>query len=178
MTRQLMMVTLGMAALLATGCEPGKYAGGGWLPSANPEATRPEDRATFVFVAKGEDTDGDGEADTAKGQFQYHDRGMDVHIHGVVDAGGSIPVRVSFEVGGPFSDFVGLAGGTYEPQPRSLGEGGTFEVVLFTFDASTTASTGQRDFVQIAFFGGIYDGYSNQQFLESGNVGLLPLGND
>lgn len=175
MTRQLMVGTLGLVALLAIGCSPGKYAGGGWIPSADPEATDPADRATFAFNVKAEDTDDDGEADTAKGQFQYHDRGAGVNIHGVVEEGGSLPAFVTF--GGPFSDLLGAAGGTYQPQPRSLGAGGTFEIGVVPFHASTNASTGQRDLVRIELFGGVYDGYFNQQFLGDGNVELLPLGN-
>ena len=178
MTRQLMMVTLGMAALLATGCSPGKYAGGGWLPSADPTATDRADIATFSFVVKAEDTDGDGEPDTANGQIEYQDRGADVHIHGVVDEGASYAATFTFSEEGPILNLLGVAAGTYEPQPRSLGEGGTFEVAVVTFDASTTVSTGQRDFVRIELFGGVYDGYVNQQFLEDGNIEFLPLGNN
>ncbi len=175
MTRQLMIVTLGLVTLVATGCAPGKYAGGGSIPSADPEATDPADRATFAFNVKAEDTDDDGHADTAKGQLQYHDRGMGVNIHGVVEDGGQTFYFVRFG-SGPISDRVGVAGGTYEPRPKWLGEGGTFEVLVVPFDASTNASTGQRDLVRIELFGGVYDGYFNSQFLD-GNVELLPLGN-
>jgi len=177
MTRQLMIVTLGMAALLATGCTPGMYAGGGWLPSADPEATRPQDRATLSVFLKAEDTSGDGNADTIKGQIQYDDRGADVRIHGVVDdEGGRFALFVPADCDEcfVFSHAVGIATGTYEPQPRSLGEGGTFEVVVAPFDANS----GFPAEVQIELFGGVYDGYFNRQFLENGMFTLLPLGNN
>ncbi len=71
------------------GC-PGKYTGGGWIDSV----AGPPDKATVGFNMHALDTDGDGFADDAKGQWQYHDHGADVAMHGEVtfalDLGGGV----------------------------------------------------------------------------------------
>jgi hypothetical protein len=171
MLKRLIVVAVGLFFISAAGCAPGKYARGGRIPSVVPD-----EWATFAFIGKAEDTDGDGEADTAKGQVQYHDKAVGVSFHGEVTNGYQLPVGLLIilpdgtEV---FSDLAGQFLGTYQPQPASLGEGGDFTITVIPFDANT----GQGDLVIVELFGGVLDGYSNLQFLDKGNIELLPLGN-
>ena len=76
MNRLLLITTLVCLTLL-TGCSPGVYVGGGWMPSA----TGANQKATFGFVIQGFDEDGDGEVDSARGEFQYIDMASNVMIH-------------------------------------------------------------------------------------------------
>ena len=62
---------------------PGKYTGGGWLPSAED----PDAKATFGFNVHLDDKDGDGSIDGVKGQIQYNDKAAGVKAHGVVTGG-------------------------------------------------------------------------------------------
>ena len=146
-----------MLLVLLTSCieeGSGKYTGGGWIPSA----AQRESKATFGFNIQALDTDGDGVADDAKGQVQYRDRAAEVSLHGVVEA-----AAVDLAATPP----VGYGAGTYTPQPKKAGQGGSF---LISVQDNGEPGPSSDDWVEVYLEGGVYDGYINGQFLGGGNV--------
>ena len=160
MRRRVITVIAGLVvlAVFLPGCGPGKYTGGGWIASA----VDPEAKATFGFTFFAEDTDGDGDADTAKGEVQYRDKAAGVAFHGNVEA------AVVNDSETPVS---GEAAGTYTPQPKTVGEPGSFYIKVVD-RGEPGPSNG--DEIEILLSGGVHDGYANQQTLGRGNVQYHP----
>jgi len=167
--KRLMIVAIGLFAATTTGCLPGKWNGGGKLSSLVPGG----EKATFTIVGNAKDTDGDGEADSVKGQLEFHDKAAGVSLHAEVTDGGDTGFAVGFiQPDGSliFSDPGGGFTGTYVPQPKSLGPGGTFDATVFPFPANT----GVPALVIINLHGGVFDGYSNLSPLLDGNLNYQP----
>lgn len=141
--------------LVASGCAPGHYTGGGWLPSA----ADPDEKAHLAFNIHADDTNGDLKADSWKGQFQYMDRAAGVKFHGVAIDGGWPE---------SYPSFVGYFIGTYEPQPKKAGPGGEFDAYVYDFDGHP--EFGDSDYVDILVYDGVYAGYRNAGFLQGGNI--------
>ena len=137
---------------------PGKYTGGGWIESAEDA----DSRASFGFNLNAIDEDGDGIADTAKGNLLYHDDAAGVKVRCEVTSGGHIQEG---------EDTFGVLVGTYTPQPNSLGEGGTFEALVL--DAGEGALSG-GDSIEIHLIGGVHADYSNAGSLGGGNIQYHP----
>jgi len=157
MRTNLLLVSVTATALgLLAGC---KVTGGGWLDSA----VDPAKKATFAVTAECKNG-----ASVARGQFQYHDHGgpwgpnaLTVAAHGVINA--------------PFEGVciqppvfpIGVFTGTYEPQPKKLGSGGTFTISVED-GGEPGPSNGDTFFVE--FVGGVFDGYSNSGNINGGNI--------
>ena len=142
------VVCLVAVALFAIGCF--RVTGGGWLTSAIPPG-----KATFAFHGSC-----DPETGVASGKLEYHDHAADVHLHGVVsnlDVPGCIPIDV------PFAIYAG----TYTPQPKKLGPGGTFFIAVQDLGEPGPSS---GDAISIALEGGVYDGYEHFGTIEGGNI--------
>jgi hypothetical protein len=110
--KRLLTVMFALAVVGLTGC-PGKFTGGGWIDSA---AGAP-DKAHVAFTVHADDEDGDGLADTYRGQWEYHDNASDVAFHGV------ITYIENYDDGSVY------VAGTYTPQPSNAGAGGFFRLV-------------------------------------------------
>lgn len=114
--RLLGLVPLVLAfAFVATGCT--KMTGGGWIPSLSLASG---EKATFGFTAKCKTTTvlGVTTAVLHEGQFQFHDHGLDVDVHGTVQ-----PVEFHSmtckELAASDPNVLGRGGfeGTYRTQP-------------------------------------------------------------
>ena len=157
LTKDLLTIGLvGGLALFMSGCE-GKYTGGGWMDSAAEDGGK----ANLGFNMQASDTDGDGFADTAKGQFQYKDRGADesfpngVSFHGVITSGSVF-------------ENTGTIEGTYTPQPKGEEiDNGTF--IAYVYDEGESGAS-EEDSVTIMLNGGVYDTYVNSGLLKGGNI--------
>ena len=75
------LASLVLIAALGTSCV-GTFTGGGFIP-ARDDANK---KATFGFVAHADDTNDDGQADSYRGQFQYHDQSNGVKLHGSISS--------------------------------------------------------------------------------------------
>ena len=161
---------VGSLALFVSGCE-GKYTGGGVIDSAIEEGAK----ANLGFNMHATDTDSEciellgveicNIADEVKGQLQYKDHGSDdikypkgLSIHGVVTGGGVFEGILSRS---------GELTGTYTPQPKKLGDGGTF--IATVYDNGEPGAS-EDDSFTIELKDGVYDGYTNSGFLNGGNI--------
>lgn len=153
-TRQLGVFVIGLA-LLGAGCRPGKYTGGGWLPSA----VESKGKATFGFNLHAYDLDGDGRTDSWKGQFQYNDHAAGVKFHGTPTDGGWPET---------YPPFVGYFIGVYEPRPGNVGPGGEFDAYIYDFDQDGEFNDG--DYIDILVYSGVYANYANSGYLGGGNI--------
>jgi hypothetical protein len=127
-------------ALVVSGCT--SLQGGGWIAGAPGDG-----KATFGFQMTC-----DPDTNEASGQLQYHDHAANVAFHGVVDG---VPNQCGY----------GEYTGTYTPQPKNLGPGGTFLV-----EVTDGSYADQSDTFEITLIGGVYDGYSNAGELGGGNI--------
>lgn len=130
----------------------GKYTGGGWTDSA----MGAPDKAHVAFNFHADDTDGDGLADSYKGQFEYHDAAAGVALHGVIVE--------CYDLG----DGTGYLAGFYTAQPESAGPGGFFD--SFVYDFGKPGDADPDDAFDIYVYDGVYGGYYNFGFLQGGNI--------
>lgn len=158
-------------ALLATGCgeDPGSggppvltspfiTTGGGWIKSAACVTDPCKKKATFGFNMHFLPNE-IGTPPTIKGQFQYTDHGewmnyAKVSFHGV-------PESLSVEGN------VYEGEGSYTPQPKTLGPGGTFVVHVEDLGQSGPSTS---DYISITLYDGVFNGYSNAGNLKGGNI--------
>ena len=75
------LASLALIAALGTSCV-GTFTGGGFIPGRD-DATK---KATFGFVAHADDTNGDDQADSYRGQFQYNDHSNGVKLNVSIDS--------------------------------------------------------------------------------------------
>ncbi len=131
--------------------------GGGWILSATGVG-----KATFGFWLRCEEP-------TVTGEMQYNDHEAGVKAH-------CIPTSSGLTIGGGSlcggNSGNGLYFGNYTPQPPkdkdgNLRPGGRFRVDIHD-GGEPGADSG--DTFAIRFFGGVYDGYSNNRRLLGGNV--------
>jgi hypothetical protein len=105
-------------AFMATGCT--KMTGGGWIPSLSPASG---EKATFGFTAKCKTTTvlGVPTAVLHEGQFQFHDHGLNVDVHGTVQPVDffSVPGMTCKQLAASDPNLLGLGqfAGTYRTQP-------------------------------------------------------------
>jgi hypothetical protein len=196
-SHRLAFVAMAMLGIVMTGCVAGKYTGGGWTLTPYDA----EGKAIFGGNFQAIDENGNGEVynyesgefdpeDTFKGQIQYNDLGAGVAFHGVVDGGyicDSTDNVATFPLSRPSNWSIYGAGyleGTYTPQPKGLGEGGRFEILVID-NGEPGADPG--DEIWVALYGGVLHGYNSDdtpgdpeddgvfgQLLEGGNLKFNP----
>jgi hypothetical protein len=120
---------------------PAAMRGGGWIPAG-------DKKVTFGFQMTC-----DKETGEVRGQFQYNDHAGQVAFHGVIDD--NVP---DCELGTMNPAWEG----TYTPQPKTLGPGGTFKVTKIGED--------DEPCLRIQTFSGHFYPYTRQDCLEGGNV--------
>lgn len=167
--------------LMLSGCS-GKFTGGGWIETcAEPEngfsATFSTDepgcveldggKITFGFQFKCEEVECDqllGSNDMpyleGSGQLQWNDHVQGIKFHGVAD-----------EVPG-CGVIYGDSGeawvqGTYTPQPKKIGEGGTFDLKVYDLGEPGPDA---GDYIEIELDGGFHGGYEAEGYLGGGNI--------
>ena len=165
--RRLGLFALIVAVATTTGCS---INGGGWLQSLYTGG-----KVTFALNGRVDNNTG---AITGEGELHDHDLKVDAHLSGqpitlTNDQAGTLVFNLSeclsvFDVN---SGNPSILTGTYTPQPKKAGPGGTFVAVVF--DAGK-GGAGQGDFVFIEFFDGIYDGYLSCGYLQGGNIKVSP----
>lgn len=136
-----------------TGCA-GKYTGGGWIPSQVDARAK----ATFGFNMNAEDTDGDGVADTTRGEFQFNDRAANVAFHAVVIEGYFNPEWVW-----PYGDMLAI----YWPIGARPQAAGLVRIVVFDRGEPGGAS---QDQLYIEVLDGPYAGYLHNAYIGGGNI--------
>ncbi len=141
---------------------PFKITGGGWMNSAACESDTCKLKATFGFNLHFVPNETGA---TIKGQFQYTDHGCrwndyKVRFHGVVADLDLLPFGMAY--GGDYE-------GDYRPQPKTLGDGGTF---VLTVEDQGQPGPSTSDYVTINLVGGVFAGYSNAGNLKGGNIKL------
>lgn len=173
------LLTAGLIALLAfitTGCPCTTARGGGSIliqddtatTLRNENAKTPPHKATFGFqmVCKKDAN----ENPCVSGQLEYQDhrpwKGKSVSFHGVVLSQAKFIGPDGKEVEVP-TDKQAAFGGTYKPQPESLGEGGTF--VVQVEDAGKDGPS-EGDTFKVTLCDGVFDGYTQSGTLVGGNV--------
>jgi hypothetical protein len=143
--RRVVLYVLCILALAQLACGsttlPAAMRGGGWFPEG-------DKKVTFGFQMTC-----DKETGKVGGQFEYNDHAAKVAFHGVIDD----------TVSDCELDAVNPAWeGTYTPQPKKLGPGGTFKVT----------KVGEDDELcfRVQIFSGVFYPYQRQDCLEGGNV--------
>jgi len=126
---------------------PAAVRGGGWIPVG-------EGKATFGFQLTC-----DAETGQAKGQFQYKDHSENTAFHGVLDTTINIDGYEPCEIPGEDIAFEG----DYRPQPKKLGDGGTFTMTLL-------GGSEKDQCLRIELEDGIHDGYVREGCLGGGNI--------
>jgi hypothetical protein len=143
-----------IVALALGGCDNDDITGGGWIGTDNGKKVN----FSFNFKCKCDDN---GPAKVS-GQLQYNDRDGDVRFHGVVDSlvsGGTCD--------GLLNSWEGRYCGSYTPQPRKLGAGGTFEIHLVD---NGEGGPSKGDELTLSLVGGVHDRYKIDATLEGGNI--------
>ena len=164
MIKSTLRVGLLMSTLALASCNDA--TGGGWLVSA----TDPNKKAHFGFSFHCKDQDGMA---VVSGRVEYKDQGYTVKdqngklqklaLHGNMDAKFSITcadVEASFGETGSYS-------GTYSPQPKTLGEGGTFRLTVQDLGQKGRS---KEDTFSLILTGGVYDGYSHDGVIQGGQI--------
>lgn len=182
-TKSMIVIALsGAVALSMTACK--KSSGGGFIPLESGS------KATFGYQAKCENiaypvdsTNPELFVAQITGQFQFKDHDQKVSFHGNIN---SIPYEEDNEFtsceaidqlvnsGGEIQAFSKSMyfSGTYQPQPKKAGDGGTFTALVSDEESSanTVLCDGNSDFISLEIESGVYSGYSAQGCLEGGNI--------
>jgi hypothetical protein len=197
-----MLSVVGLAVMILTGCDPGKYTGGGVIDSAAGGGQK----ATFAFNLEAVDRDGDGQIDQidvpldpsdpdnfiwvewwlAKGQFQYSDPAAGVQFHFdcdltlALDANKQVESSVSFVI----DEAVAESWQFGDPVPDNI-------IIGLEFFGSYTSRKGNgqlsvilhakgdafgasADTIEVTLYGGPYDGYHNSGTVQGGNIQWHP----
>ena len=171
------VLTVSAVAILGiTGCQ--KSSGGGWIPLDNGK------KATFGFQTNcknvaypiGNPEEGLFVAHIT-GQFQFKDHADKLSIHGVVDyipyegvilgGAGGLSCEALKSFSDAFQPNVSSHTGTYTPQPKNAGEGGSMSIIA---SDGVCGDDGTGDRIQVSLTGGLYDGYTAGGCLEGGNI--------
>jgi hypothetical protein len=167
-----LIMILGFVAMSAASCK--KAAGGGWTDVSLfwdgenwVSSDEPSGKATFGFIAKCEDVDGEL---LLKVQLQYHDHYNKIKFHGEGQIQGTLNGFYSCADLDTIGDNQFFGYGIYTPQPKRQFEEtevGTF--LLHVVDGGEPG-TSEGDRFEITLDGGPFAGYSNSGFLQGGNI--------
>lgn len=189
-----LLAVLSLAAALLTGCNAGKYTGGGFIPSAVKGAN---EKATFGFELEGVDTTGDGQVTVlsavtgtnifdgmtnydiaewalAKGQCTYNDHAAGVQFHFDCVEMTNLPADGSFPSGVwvvPNATLTAATAAVFNGPYTSPAGNGTVDVTI-TCIGDQYANT--NDTLTVSLTGGPYDGYYNSGTIEGGNIQFHP----
>ncbi len=146
------LLAISTLTVLIQGCD---MTGGGWLFSA---AGAP-DMAQFGLKLGCEEGE-DGE-DVLKGHIVYHDKAYSTSRYDGVALEGE-PLGGGCGSGSSSAVFTL----TYEPQPRTAGDGG---IAVLRITDGGEPGTGD-DYFYLQILTGLYAGYQNQGYLQGGNL--------
>jgi hypothetical protein len=182
----IVLLAMGVGMVMFSGCThfdydgPQKYTGGGWIevhkikywPEGVDASTlfdsiecgNQNNKATFGFEFSGAYDESCEEA-TIVGQFEYNDHKNDVAFHGVVDDYKEKCYGDDKKICFHDADCVT---GSYTPQPKNLGPGGTF---LLCVKDGGIPGPDKYDEIALKLYGGVFNGYAVKgEYLEGGNI--------
>jgi hypothetical protein len=189
-----MLAVVGLAATLLTGCDAGKYTGGGFIQSA----AGGNQKATFGFELEGINATGNTNGQVtevahpvydpadptnilyivvwflAKGQCTYNDHAAGVQFHFDCVETTNLPPDGSFPSGVfvvPNADFTAGTAAVFNGPYSSPAGNGTVNVTV-TCIGDQYANTNNTLTVQLS--GGPYDGYFNSGTIQGGNIQWHP----
>jgi len=147
------LLTISLVCALGVSCS-GRFNGGGTMDSA----VNSPIPASFGFQTYATDSDGDGQADTFNGQFQFNDLAAGVSVH--------LPITQAL-----MADPDPITG---VPTLRASGTGPNGELFSATVEDHGQPGVSPDDKLSILIFGGPTGIYTNSGTINNGNVVWLP----